>query len=108
MIGALGLLALSADFVANDKPYYMKIDGESYFPIAIDYGVSLGLREWPAPLVNQRMSELAKRAEWQTADMPWGEIPPVPEARGSAEKKARRNDVWRSVITHSWSGSSKS
>ena len=49
-----------------------------------------------------RSYELAKRAEWQTADMPWGQIPPVPEARGSAEKKARRNDVWRSVITQQY------
>jgi 1,2-phenylacetyl-CoA epoxidase catalytic subunit len=49
-----------------------------------------------------RYYELAKRAEWQTADMPWGEIPPVPEARGSAEKKARRTDVWRSVITQQY------
>jgi 1,2-phenylacetyl-CoA epoxidase catalytic subunit len=49
-----------------------------------------------------RYYELAKRAEWQTADMPWGQIPPVPEARGSAEKKARRNDVWRSVITQQY------
>jgi 1,2-phenylacetyl-CoA epoxidase catalytic subunit len=49
-----------------------------------------------------RYYELAKRAEWQTADMPWGEISPVPEARGSAEKKARRNDVWRSVITQQY------
>ena len=49
-----------------------------------------------------RYYELAKRAEWQTADMPWGQISPVPEARGSAEKKARRNDVWRSVITQQY------
>jgi peptide/nickel transport system permease protein len=81
VIGALALLALSADFVANDKPYYMKIDGESYFPIAIDYGVSLGLREWPAPLLNQRMSELAKRADTAL----WPPIPysaSVPDIRG--------------------------
>ena len=46
-----------------------------------------------------RYYELAKRAEWQVADLQWGEIPPIPEARGSAEKLARRRDVWRSVIT---------
>ena len=42
VIGALAVLALAADLIANDKPYYMKLDGESYFPIAIDYGVWLG------------------------------------------------------------------
>jgi hypothetical protein len=45
-----------------------------------------------------RYYELAKRAEWQTKDLPWGEVPPIPETRGSAEKQARRRDVWRSVI----------
>src|SRR5688572_26756050 len=46
-----------------------------------------------------RYYELAKRAEWKVGDLQWGEIPPIPEARGSAEKLARRRDVWRSVIT---------
>jgi hypothetical protein len=45
-----------------------------------------------------RYYELAKKAEWQVRDLPWGEIPPIPEARGSAEKQARRRDLWRSVI----------
>jgi 1,2-phenylacetyl-CoA epoxidase catalytic subunit len=46
-----------------------------------------------------RYYELAKRAEWKVGDLQWGEIPPIPEASGSAEKLARRRDVWRSVIT---------
>jgi 1,2-phenylacetyl-CoA epoxidase catalytic subunit len=45
-----------------------------------------------------RYYELAKRAEWQTRDLPWGELPPIPETRGSAQKQARRRDLWRSVI----------
>jgi len=46
-----------------------------------------------------RYYELAKRAEWQIKDLPWGEIPPVPEYRGSPQKLARRQDLWRSVVT---------
>jgi 1,2-phenylacetyl-CoA epoxidase catalytic subunit len=46
-----------------------------------------------------RFYELAKRAEWQVRDLPWGEIPPIPETKGTPEKRARRNDVWRSVLT---------
>ena len=49
-----------------------------------------------------RYYELAKRAEWQVRDVPWSDIPPIPEARGSAEKKARRQDVWRSVVTQQY------
>jgi hypothetical protein len=46
-----------------------------------------------------RYYELAKRAEWQVRDLPWGEVPPIPEYTGSPQKLARRNDLWRSVIT---------
>jgi hypothetical protein len=46
-----------------------------------------------------RYYELAKRAEWQVRDLPWGEVAPIPETRGGAQKQARRRDVWRSVIT---------
>jgi hypothetical protein len=50
VIGALALLALTADFIANDKPYYVKLDGQSYFPIAIDYGVWLACASGQRPL----------------------------------------------------------
>src|SRR5918912_2059342 len=46
-----------------------------------------------------RFYELAKKQEWQVRDLPWGEIPPIPEAKGAAQKVARRRDMWRSVIT---------
>jgi len=45
-----------------------------------------------------RYYRLAKRAEWQTRDLPWGELPPIPETRGGEQKQARRRDIWRSVI----------
>src|SRR6185437_9738718 len=45
-----------------------------------------------------RFYELAKRAEWQVRDMPWGEIPPIPETKGTPQKIARRRDMWRSVV----------
>jgi hypothetical protein len=46
-----------------------------------------------------RYYELAKRAEWQVRDLPWGDAPPVPEYKGSPQKLARRRDLWRSVVT---------
>jgi hypothetical protein len=45
-----------------------------------------------------RFYELAKHAEWQVKDVPWGELPPVPEGKGSPERVARRRDIWRSVV----------
>jgi len=50
-----------------------------------------------------RYYELAKRAEWQVRDLPWDDLPPIPETtKGSDEKKARRRDLWRSVITQQY------
>jgi hypothetical protein len=46
-----------------------------------------------------RFYELAKRQEWQVRDLPWNEAPPIPEGKGSPERKARRRDMWRSVLT---------
>src|SRR5438034_4164341 len=46
-----------------------------------------------------RFYELAKRREWQVRDLPWGELPPIPEAKGSPQSQARRRDMWRSVLT---------
>src|SRR5204863_5194630 len=46
-----------------------------------------------------RFYHLAKHQEWQVDDMPWdGELPYVPEGKGSPERQARRRDIWRSVI----------
>jgi 1,2-phenylacetyl-CoA epoxidase catalytic subunit len=45
-----------------------------------------------------RFYDLAKHAEWQVRDLPWGDLPPVPEGKGSAERQARRRDIWRSVV----------
>ena len=46
-----------------------------------------------------RYYELAKKQEWQVRDLPWGEIPPIPEGKGSPQRRARRKDLWRSVLT---------
>jgi 1,2-phenylacetyl-CoA epoxidase catalytic subunit len=46
-----------------------------------------------------RFYDLAKRQEWQVRELPWGDLPPIPEAKGTPQKRARRQDMWRSVIT---------
>lgn len=47
----------------------------------------------------QRYYHLAKRQAWDVRQLPWEDQPPVPEGRGSAEKRARRHTMWRSVVT---------
>src|SRR5436309_435260 len=46
-----------------------------------------------------RFYALAKRQEWQVRDLRWGELPPIPEGKGTDVRKARRRDMWRSVLT---------
>jgi hypothetical protein len=46
-----------------------------------------------------RFYELAKRQEWQVRDLPWEELPPIPEGKGTPQRRARRTDMWRSVLT---------
>jgi 1,2-phenylacetyl-CoA epoxidase catalytic subunit len=45
-----------------------------------------------------RFYHLAKHQEWHVDDVPWEELPFVPEGKGSPERQARRRDIWRSVI----------
>ncbi len=46
-----------------------------------------------------RFYDLAKRQEWQVRDLPWGELPPIPEGKGTPQRRGRRRDMWRSVLT---------
>ena len=47
----------------------------------------------------QRFYTLAKRQAWKVEQLSWGELPPVPEGKGSDEKRARRKAIWCSVVT---------
>ena len=39
------LVALMADFLANDKPLYCKLEGKVYFPVFEQYLAQIGLME---------------------------------------------------------------
>jgi peptide/nickel transport system permease protein len=56
----LGLLtvAVLADVLANDKPYYMRYHGKDYFPIFRAYLVKLGIRRWPPEILNVDYKDL--------------------------------------------------
>jgi peptide/nickel transport system permease protein len=65
----LFLIALFADFLANNKPYYLSYREQTYFPIFRSYLVRAGLAQWPADLLNVDF----KKLEGATAV-----FPPVP------------------------------
>ena len=54
----LVLVALFADFLANDKPYFLSYRGTTYFPIVRSYLVGSGLAQWPMELLNVDFKKL--------------------------------------------------
>ncbi|CAA6806488.1 MAG: ABC transporter permease [uncultured Aureispira sp.] len=52
-------VAISADFIANERPIYCELDGESHFPIFHQYLVDLGLETWDEKFVSTKWLEQA-------------------------------------------------
>ncbi len=64
----LVLMAIFADFLANNKPLYAKYKGETYFPVIKQYLVDLGFSKWPTELLN---------VDWKTLELDASVWPPV-------------------------------
>lgn len=71
-------VALFADFLANEKPIYCKIEGKTYFPIFKQYVVDLGWGQWDARFVTANWHELKYEAVI---------FPPVPYAATYLDRK---------------------
>ncbi len=52
-------VALFSDFLANEKPIYCQLDGQTYYPVCKDYLVSLGWDRWDAQFFS---------IDWKEAD----------------------------------------
>ncbi len=48
----LVIMALTADFIANDKPIYCVYKGETHFPVIKEYLVGLGISKWDGDFLN--------------------------------------------------------
>ena len=58
VVGVLFFTAVFADFLANDKPYYLSYQGKSYFPIFRSYLVRARISQWPPELLNVNFKKL--------------------------------------------------
>jgi peptide/nickel transport system permease protein len=88
------LMALFADFLANDKPYYMRYRGNTYFPIFRSYLVKLGLAQWPPELLN---------ADFKKLDGARAVFPPIPYRPSNIDLLAPFEDPTR----QHWLGTDK-
>ena len=68
LVAFLAFVALFADLLANEKPYVATVKGRTWFPIAIDYGVWLGVAGWPKEI---------RGVDWKR-DAESAIFPPVP------------------------------
>ncbi|MCB9296551.1 MAG: ABC transporter permease [Lewinellaceae bacterium] len=69
LLYGLIFIALTADFMANERPLYCKIDGQVYFPVFKQYAVALGLSTWEAQFFQKGWRE----HEYETVI--WAPIP---------------------------------
>jgi peptide/nickel transport system permease protein len=76
LVGLL-LVAVFADFLANDRPLIAKIGGETRFPVLHEYGKALGLVSPYQPVVRN----------WKKAESDWALWPVVPYAAGATDLK---------------------
>jgi len=71
-IGMLALIAIGADLLAGNKPYYMKYKEKSYYPVFRQYGIYLGLMDWPKELKRRRNFKKLKVEETIFPPVPYG------------------------------------
>ena len=74
IVAGLFLLALTADFIANDKPLVLKYDGKFYLPVLTDYGVWLGIAQWEPQFQNIVFKEFVAS---NSAKVNWALFPPI-------------------------------
>ncbi len=74
----LGFVALFGDFIANEKPLYCKLGGQSYFPVFKQYAVDLGFAKWD-PIFLQK--------SWDEHEYEAVLFPPIPYSSSSLDLK---------------------
>lgn len=84
----LAAIALLGDFLANEKPLFCVIKGETYFPVVHQYAVDLGLAQWPPELV---------RARWKDLEYEKVVFPPIPYS-------ATTRDIKNTHFAHPFKG----
>jgi peptide/nickel transport system permease protein len=67
-------IAITADFIASDKPLVMRYKGQTYFPVVKDYAVWTGVSRWQPEFLNISYKDFAAE---NFSDADWAVFPPV-------------------------------
>lgn len=57
-------IGIAGDFIANERPLYCRIEGETYFPIVAHYGAALGIWKEEGRFVQQGWRDQVYEAVW--------------------------------------------
>ena len=66
----LAIVAITADFIAYDKPFRATYEGETYYPLFNDYLSALGLYQWSPELIHEEWRELDREGKLERAFWP--------------------------------------
>ncbi|MCC6271065.1 MAG: hypothetical protein IT190_07295, partial [Microbacteriaceae bacterium] len=93
MLYALIFVAVFADFLANDKPIYCRIEGQTYFPIFKEYGIKWGL---------SKGDEAYFRREWQNEVYEAVIFPPITYSAQQVDTPNRNASPFGKQAVTSW------
>jgi peptide/nickel transport system permease protein len=74
LVIAFFTVAISADFIANDRPLVMRYRGATYFPVMKEYAVWLRLSQWQSEFQNVSYKEFV---ETNLRGEDWAWFPPI-------------------------------
>jgi len=77
----LVIIALGADFIANDRPLLIKYDGKLYSPVVHGYFIDLGLARWQSDFRNKKFKllvEMDNRRPENERKIDWVLFPIIP------------------------------
>ncbi len=82
VLAVFGTIALFADFIANDKPLYCRLDGKHYFPVFRQYAVDLGWKYWEPRFL---------QVDWRDHPYELVVFAPIPYAAKTIDPAAKGN-----------------
>ena len=74
----LALIALMADFLANDKPLYCRLEGKTYFPVIEAYCSAIGLTRQESRFLQEG---------WYDQPYERAVFPPIPYGPGTIDRR---------------------
>lgn len=78
VLGAILFFAVFADFIANEKPLYCRMEGKDFFPVLRHYAVKAGLAKWEGALSGGDWQNLSYERVW---------FPPIPYSPQTIDRK---------------------